>query len=121
MVKTHYQDLHLFGFCKSSSTWRVRVSLAAKGLQFEYHSIDIFHGESKKDDFTNTINSMKQIPVLEFMDSHTTDGKRIRIIQSLAIIEFIEEAFSGSGNSLLPQDVVDRARVREIAGNHSLY
>lgn len=117
VVNTRYKDLHLFGFWRSSSTWRVRISLAAKNLQFQYHSIDILNGVSKTEDFANNRNSMKQIPVFEFIDSHTNpaDGKRVRITQSLAIIEFIEEAFSDIGDSLLPQDFVDRARVREIA------
>ena len=122
VVTTHIKDLHLFGYWRSSSTWRVRIALAAKDLPFEYHSIDIFHGESKKDDYANNVNSMKQIPVLEcIIASDTAQGKQIRITQSLAIIEFIEEAFAGIGESLLPKNLVDRAKVREIAGKQILY
>jgi hypothetical protein len=122
VVTTHIKDLHLFGYWRSSSTWRVRIALAAKDLPFEYHSIDIFHGESKKDDYANNVNSMKQIPVLECMiASDTAQGKQIRIAQSLAIIEFIEEGFADIGESLLPENLVDRAKVREIAGKQILY
>jgi len=121
VVTTHIKDLHLFGYWRSSSTWRVRIALAAKDLPFEYHSIDILHGESKKADYANNVNSMKQIPVLECIVSDTAQGKQIRITQSLAIIEFIEEAFAGVGESLLPKNLVDRAKVREIAGKQILY
>lgn len=120
VVTTHIKDLHLFGYWRSSSTWRVRIALAAKDLPFEYHSIDIFHGESKKDDYANNVNSMKQIPVLECMIADA-QGKQIRIAQSLAIIEFIEEGFADIGESLLPENLVDRAKVREIAGKQILY
>ena len=120
-------NLKLYGHWRSSSTWRVQVALTAKNIPFQFYSIDILSGEPKGVKYATNVNAMKQIPVLECIDTsivirdpdnENDDHSRIiRITQSLAIIEFIEEAFpnNGSSQSLLPSNLVDRARVREIA------
>jgi maleylacetoacetate isomerase len=116
-------DFHLYGFWSSSSTWRVRIALSCKGIQFEYHSIDILHGENQNEDFYQNMNMMHQVPVLVCspdyskcdFDDELQHHHPIMISQSMAIIEFLEEAFPSTEKSLLPLDLVDRARVREIA------
>jgi len=119
---SRFVNLKLYGFWRSSSTWRIQIVLAAKSIPFTFHSIDILNGQSKEEDYATNVNAMKQVPVLECIDTAQNvdndpngDTGRIRITQSLAIIEFIEEAFVDDGFSLLPTDAVDRARVREIA------
>mmetsp|Transcript_17361 Transcript_17361/g.25443 ORF Transcript_17361/g.25443 Transcript_17361/m.25443 type:complete len:185 (-) Transcript_17361:14-568(-) len=59
------------------------------------------------------VNPMKQVPVLECTD--TVTGDRLRFTQSLPIIDFIEEAFSELGSTLLPADLARKTLVREIA------
>jgi Glutathione S-transferase len=121
--RTLYTDFHLYGFWKSSSCWRVRIALASKDIVFEYHSIDITSNEHKKDEFGQNINMMHQIPVLTCRrDCPTKESKSnkkneniIVMSQSLAIIEFLEESFPDTEESLLPSDIVERARAREIA------
>ncbi len=120
--QSRFVDLHLYGYWRSSSTWRVQIVLCAKSIPFTYHSIDILKGESREDGYATNVNAMKQIPVLECIDTAkctdnqpNVDANKIRITQSIAIIEFLEEAFVGQGSSLLPTDIVDKARVMEIA------
>eukprot|EP00558_Chaetoceros_sp_UNC1202_P009355 CAMPEP_0197242426 /NCGR_PEP_ID=MMETSP1429-20130617/8181_1 /TAXON_ID=49237 /ORGANISM="Chaetoceros sp., Strain UNC1202" /LENGTH=347 /DNA_ID=CAMNT_0042702459 /DNA_START=102 /DNA_END=1148 /DNA_ORIENTATION=+ len=108
-----YQDLKLYGHWRSSSTWRVRIALTAKSIPVTEQPVEILEGESKKDDFASSVNGMKQVPVLEYVDGVT--GKRVQITQSFAIIHFLEEAFPTKGCSILPVDALDRARVRELS------
>eukprot|EP01083_Nonionella_stella_P043054 116190_1 len=98
-------NIKLYGFWRSSSTWRVQIVLAAKSIPFEFHSVDILNGKMNEDDYATNVNAMKQIPVLECIDTtrkveNDKDGGsgRIRITQSLAIIEFIEEVFVDKGS-----------------------
>lgn len=109
---SRYTNFKLYGYWRSSSTWRVRVALAAKSIPFESVDIDLLNDETKTDQFAE-VNAMKQIPVLEFDDAMLEN--KVQISQSLAIIDFLEEAFPHMGASLLPTDALDRAFCREIA------
>ena len=51
------------------------------------------------------------MPALEIYEA---DGSVLRLTQSLAIIEFLEDNFPG-GHSLMPKTAKDRARARQIA------
>lgn len=109
-----FTDFKLYGFWRSSCTWRVRVALAAKTIPYKSECIDILHDKAhKKKKYCSDINTMSQVPVLECTDSLT--GNRLRITQSLAIIDFLEEAFPKVGSSLLPGGTVERALVREVS------
>ena len=112
-IGTRYTNFKLHGHWRSSSTWRVRVALAAKSISFESIDVDLLNGETKTTRFAEQVNAMKQIPVLQFDDAE--QHKTIQISQSLAIIDFLEDAFPRIGASLLPTDIVDKALCREIA------
>lgn len=56
-------------------------------------------------------NPQEQIPVLEF---EQPGGEVVRIAQSVAIIEFLDEIFPSSGPSLLPADARQRAIARQV-------
>ena len=98
---SRYTNFKLYGYWRSSSTWRVRVALAAKSIPFECIDIDLINGETKTDQFAE-VNAMKQIPVLKFDDASL--DKTVQISQSLAIIDLLEEAFPHMGASLLPTE-----------------
>jgi maleylacetoacetate isomerase len=100
-------NLKLYNYWRSSCSWRVRVALAAKNLSYEYIPVHLLKGEQQQ-----LIHGMAQVPVLECQDSET--GQILQISQSLAIIDFIEEAFP-EGNSLLPTDTLQRTFSRELA------
>ena len=95
--------MKLYGYFRSSSSYRVRIALALKGLPYEYVAVHLLKdgGEQYLPDFLKK-NPMAQVPVLE------TDGAFFT--QSVAIVEYLEERHPEP--ALLPKDLVARARVR---------
>jgi maleylpyruvate isomerase len=77
-----------------------------KNLPYEYIPVHLLKGEQC------LMGGMAQVPILECHDTKT--GQTLQITQSLAIIDFIEEAFP-EGNSLLPSGIIQRTFTRELA------
>ncbi|XP_003260846.1 maleylacetoacetate isomerase [Nomascus leucogenys] len=96
----------LYSYFRSSCSWRVRIALALKGIDYETVPINLIKdgGQQFSKDF-QALNPMKQVPALKI------DG--ITIYQSLAIIEYLEE--TRPTPQLLPQDPKKRASVRMIS------
>ncbi|XP_048218533.1 maleylacetoacetate isomerase isoform X2 [Perognathus longimembris pacificus] len=96
----------LYSYFRSSCSWRVRIALALKGINYETVPINLIKdgGQQFSEEF-QALNPMKQVPVLKI------DG--IVIGQSLAIIEYLEE--TRPTPPLLPQDPKKRASVRMIS------
>nr|UOU03305.1 glutathione S-transferase zeta 3 [Brachionus rubens] len=95
----------LWNFFRSSASWRVRIALALKGIDYEYKPVNLYTGEQLTDDFSK-LNSKQEIPVLEI------DG--LKLTQSVPIIEYVDET-RPQEPKLLPQDPVKRAKARAIA------
>lgn len=95
--------MRLYGFWRSSASWRVRIALHHKRLPFEYRAVDLTLDEHRTEAY-RAINPLQQVPVLE------EEGRRIA--QSVAIIEYLEERFPQP--PLLPAEPLARARVRAI-------
>ena len=57
-------------------------------------------------------NPMEQIPLLEFTDP--CSGSTQSLTQSLAIIEFLEDAYP-SAHKVLPTCALKRARARQVS------
>jgi len=99
----------LFAFWRTSATYRVRVALALKGLTAHERIVDLDAGEQRSPEFLQ-VNPMGAIPAL----IDTAPGQpRAPITQSLAILEFLEEAQPLP--PLLPAGLHERARVRSLA------
>ncbi|XP_006864831.1 PREDICTED: maleylacetoacetate isomerase isoform X1 [Chrysochloris asiatica] len=96
----------LYSYFRSSCSWRVRIALALKGIDYETKPINLVKdgGQQFSEEF-RALNPMKQVPALKI------DG--ITIGQSLAIIEYLEE--TRPSPRLLPQDPKKRASVRMIS------
>nr|XP_045009952.1 maleylacetoacetate isomerase isoform X3 [Jaculus jaculus] len=96
----------LYSYFRSSCSWRVRIALALKGIDYETVPINLIKdgGQQFSKEF-QTLNPMKQVPALRI------DG--LIIGQSLAIIDYLEE--TRPTPPLLPQDPKKRASVREIS------
>ncbi|XP_077319736.1 maleylacetoacetate isomerase isoform X1 [Lithobates pipiens] len=96
----------LFGYFRSSCTWRVRIALALKGIQYDQQPINLIKdgGQQLTDEYKR-VNPMLQVPALRI------DG--VTLSQSLAIIEYLEE--TRPSPALLPRDPVQRARCRMIS------
>ncbi len=100
--------LRLYTYWRSSSAWRVRIGLALKGLGHELRPVDLGAGEQYSGAH-RARSPLSQIPVLEIEE----DGRTTRIVQSMAILEWLEERFPAP--ALLPPDLEGRARVRALA------
>jgi maleylpyruvate isomerase len=102
--------MRLYGFWRSTATWRVRIALAYKGLPYEYVPVHLVRdgGEQHKPEF-RAMNPMRHVPVLELADA----GKVHHLSESMAIMEFLEERHPLP--ALLPTDLLLRARARQLA------
>ncbi len=98
------QPLKLYGFWRSQATFRLRVALNLKGIAYEETPVDIDHGGTDDPAF-RTVNPMGAVPALMIGDTALT--------QSLAILEYLEEAYPEP--PLLPREPLGRARVRALA------
>jgi len=98
-------SFELYGFWRSLATFRVRIAMNLKGLDYREHSIDLMAGEQHAAKF-RSINPMAAVPAL------VEDG-HLPITQSLAILEYLEEVYPTP--ALLPAEPRARAHVRELA------
>ncbi|HUC98062.1 MAG TPA: maleylacetoacetate isomerase [Candidatus Polarisedimenticolaceae bacterium] len=98
--------MKLYTFFRSSASYRVRIALNLKGLDYEQAPIHLRRGggEQLKRAY-KAINPQALVPALE-------DEGRI-FSQSLAIIEYLEECYPKP--PLLPSDAAERAFVRSMA------
>ena len=96
----------LYGYFRSSAAYRVRIALNLKGIAYKHQPVHLLRdgGEQLKDDFRR-LNPQGLVPVWD-------DGK-VRLAQSLAIIEYLDETHGGV--RLLPDDPALRAKVRQFA------
>ena len=96
--------MKLYGYFRSSAAFRVRIALNLKKLSYETASIHLRRNDQSKPDYRG-VNPQGLVPTLE-------DGRQT-LIQSLAIIEYLNELHPEP--PLLPRDPADRARVRALA------
>jgi len=97
----------LYSFFRSSAAYRVRIALNLKGIGYDTASVHLVKdgGHNKLPEF-RAVNPQMRVPVLV-----TPRGDVL--IQSLAIIEYLEEMHPQP--PLLPKDAVARAHVRGLA------
>ena len=101
--------LRLYSYWRSSSAWRVRIALGLKGLDYRYTAVNLAEGEQWSE-AQRARNPMQQIPVLEV---ETAGQPPRRLVQSMAIIEWLDEVHPSP--PLLPSTADGRARVRALA------
>ncbi|MDH6594930.1 maleylpyruvate isomerase [Variovorax sp. TBS-050B] len=96
--------MKLHNYFRSSASFRVRIALNLKGLDFEYIPVHIARGDHRTGPFS-AISADMLVPLLE------DEGERFS--QSMAIIEYLDETHPEP--PLLPHDPVGRAHVRALA------
>jgi len=97
--------MKFYSFWRSQASLRVRIALNLKGLSTEAVYVDLDADAHRTDQFRH-LNPQMALPTL-IDDDGTT------LVQSLAIIEYLEETHPAP--PLLPKDARGRARVRALA------
>ena len=101
--------MKLYGYFRSSAAFRVRIALNLKKLEYENAPIHLRRNDQTTADYL-AVNPQGLVPTLE-------DGG-LTLIQSLAIIEYLDETYPEP--PLLPRPAADRARVRGARRNRRL-
>lgn len=92
----------LYSYWRSSCSWRCRIALELKGIQYEYRSVNLLKGEQQSAEYS-ALHPGKKVPCLVVGDEVIT--------QSVAILEYLEEKYPDA-TPLLPKSPEHRALVR---------
>lgn len=93
----------LYNYFRSSTSYRVRLAMNVKGLDFEYKPINLLKGEQRSPEYLK-INPLGGVPTL------IHNGKLIP--ESFAIMEYLDEVFPEP--ALFPKDAYLKARIRQV-------
>jgi maleylacetoacetate isomerase/maleylpyruvate isomerase len=96
--------MELYNYHRSSASYRVRIALALKGLDYDYKAVHLAKNEQFAESYA-AVSAARLVPILR-------DGEHA-LTQSLAIIEYLEETHPQP--PLLPAGAAERARVRALA------
>ncbi|OWU75112.1 maleylacetoacetate isomerase [Marinibacterium profundimaris] len=95
----------LYGYWRSTTSYRVRIALALKGIACKQLSVNLVTGEQVAEGYAR-LNPAAGVPALVLDDGQV-------LTQSMAILEWLDETYPSP--PLLPSDPLDRARVRAAA------
>lgn len=95
----------LHGYWRSGTSYRTRIALNLKGVEYRQAALDLRTGAQKSEAYLR-LNPQGLVPALE-----TDDG--LVLTQSPAILEWLEETHPEP--PLLPSDAAGRAHVRAMA------
>ena len=94
----------LYGYFRSSTSYRTRIAMNLKGLDYDYIAVNLAQDEQLESAF-KAINPQGLVPVLKADD--------LLLYQSPAILEWLEEVYPE--HALLPEDAAGRMQVRAIS------
>ena len=99
--------MKLYSYFRSSAAYRVRIALNLKGLAYETVPVHLVRdgGHNRRPEF-RAVNPQMRVPALTAPNGEV-------LIQSLAIIEYLDETHPEP--PLLPKDPIARAKVRALA------
>ena len=91
--------MELYNYFRSSASYRVRIALALKGLDYDYRAVHIAKNEQFQESYA-AVSASRLVPLLR-------DGEHV-LTQSLAIIEYLDETHPQP--PLLPADAFGPAK-----------
>ena len=97
-------DITLYDYWRSSASYRVRIALNLKGLDYDRIVVNLLEGEHRGAEH-------RQRSPIGYVPALAIDGQMMT--QSLAILEYLETRFPEP--ALLPSDPVEASRLRAIA------
>jgi len=97
--------LTLYSYCRSTTSYRVRVALNLKGLTYDTVPVDLVAGGQRAVDYVAR-NPVKGVPTLVLEDGTV-------LTQSLAILEYLDHI--APDPALLPSNPLLRAKVQAAA------
>ena len=97
----HCMKLH--GYYRSSTSYRLRIALELKGIEYEQDPVNLLNAAQKDKAYTSR-NPFASVPMLE------ANGRDRA--QSMAMIEWLDEAYPDQ--PLMPSDIEDRYTAREL-------
>ena len=99
----------LHNYFRSTTSARVRIALNMKSIDYQYKAYSLLPNEHKSAAYLK-LNPQGLVPALEIRSQHS---KPKIITQSLAIMEYLDEAYPHP--PLLPKTAIGRARVRSLS------
>ena len=107
--------MKLYSYWRSSASYRVRIALNLKGLEYEIRGVNLLESEHRSEWYLK-INPQGLVPTFVDDIPDPATGDPTTISQSLAIIDYLDEAYPWK--RLLPcQDVATtagRAHIRQL-------
>ncbi len=94
----------LYGYFRSSTSYRTRIAMNLKGLDYDYIAVNLAQDEQLEVAF-QSINPQGLVPVLQADD--------LLLYQSPAILEWLEDIYPDT--PLLPKDAAGRMQVRALS------
>lgn len=102
--------MKLYGYFRSSASYRVRIALNLKGLAYEQAAVHLLkNGGEQFSEAFRALNPDALVPALQ----DQCGEESVVLTQSLAIMEYLDEVYPQP--ALLPQQPVARAHVRALA------
>lgn len=101
--------MKLFSYWRSSASYRVRIALNVKGIEYDYVPVHLVKdgGEQHSEQYQE-MNPARLVPTL------VDESEGLTLNQSMAIVEYLDEAYPGS-EQLVYGDKESRALIRTIA------
>jgi maleylacetoacetate isomerase len=93
--------MKLHGYWRSSTSYRVRIALALKGVEVEHVAVNLREGEQGCAEHKSR-NPQAFVPVLELEDG-------TELTQSLAIMDYLDATFREP--ALMPRDPILRSKI----------
>lgn len=97
--------MDLYSFFNSSTSYRVRITLALKGIETTFHGVNIRVGEHREAQYVAKVNPSAVVPAIVEGDFH--------LGQSLAMIDWLDGKHPEP--RLIPAEPVRRAHVLEFS------